>query len=135
MKNSQEIAIIIKKTAKSKGIAIGKMLSDCDLSVNTLSSMQSGGFFPRLEAINKIADYLEVSIDYLLGRTNIPNIVNIKSSNIVNGDNGNNSPLTVNESDHQDEMTTELVKAFKTLSFSEKMEIMNAVLEKAKAKQ
>ncbi len=134
MKNSQQIAIIIKKTAKSKGITIGKMLSDCDLSVNTLSSMQSGGFFPRLEAINKIADYLDVSVDYLLGRTDTPNVINIKSSNIVNGDNGSNSPLTVNESDHQDEMTTELVKAFKTLSFSDKMEIMNAVLEKAKGK-
>ena len=44
------------------------MLKDCDLSINTLSSMQSGGYFPRLEAIAKIADYLNVSIDYLLGR-------------------------------------------------------------------
>lgn len=47
------------------------MLSDCNLSVNTLSSMQSGGYYPRLEAIAKIADYLDCSVDYLLGRTDI----------------------------------------------------------------
>lgn len=74
MLNSQELANLIKTTAKSKNIAVGKMLSDCNLGINTLSSMQSGGYFPRLEAITKIADYLDVSIDYLLGRTDIPEV-------------------------------------------------------------
>lgn len=74
MHNSQEVAITIKTLAKSKGIAIGKMLSDCDISKNTLSSMQSGGYLPRLESIAKLADYLDCSIDYLVGRTNNPNV-------------------------------------------------------------
>lgn len=69
MKNSQELAITIKEIAKSKKIAIGQMLRDCDLSINTLSSMQAGGYYPRLEAISKIADYLGCSVDYLLGRS------------------------------------------------------------------
>ncbi len=69
MNNSQEIANTVKALAKSKKITIGKMLSDCALSVNTLSSMQAGGYYPRLEAIAKIADYLGCSVDYLLGRT------------------------------------------------------------------
>ncbi len=50
------------------------MLADCGLSVNTLSSMQAGGFYPRLEAIAKIADYLDCSVDYLLGRTDNPDV-------------------------------------------------------------
>lgn len=69
MRNSQELANFIKTVAKSKNISIGTMLSDCGLSINTLSSMKSGGYFPRLEAITKIADYLDTSLDYLLGRT------------------------------------------------------------------
>jgi len=69
MVNSQELAILIKREAKLQKIPIGKMLSSCGLSVNTLSSMQSGGYFPRLEAIVKIADFLNCSLDYLLGRT------------------------------------------------------------------
>ncbi len=44
------------------------MLSDCELSINTLASMQSGGHYPRVEALSRIADYLGVSVDYLLGR-------------------------------------------------------------------
>ncbi len=74
MHNSQEVANSIKNLAKSKRIAVGKMLSDCSLSINTLSSMQSGGYYPRLEAIAKIADYLDCSVDYLLGRTDIPEV-------------------------------------------------------------
>lgn len=74
MKTSQELAVTIKEIAKSKKIAIGEMLHDCGLSINTLSTMQSGGYFPRLEAIAKIADYLDCSVDYLLGRTENPEV-------------------------------------------------------------
>lgn len=67
MNNSQEVVKIIKATAKEQGKAIGKMLEDCELSKNALSSMQSG-YLPRIENLAKIADYLDVSVDYLLGR-------------------------------------------------------------------
>lgn len=73
MNNSQELAILIKSIAKSKNITIKEMLTNCKLSINTLSSMQSGGYFPRVEALAKIADYLDCSVDYLLGRTDNPN--------------------------------------------------------------
>lgn len=74
MYNSQEVANTIKLYAKSKKIAIGTMLTDCCLSKNTLSSMQSGGYLPRVETLIKIADYLNCSIDYLLGRTDNPEV-------------------------------------------------------------
>ena len=73
MRNSQEVATTIKTLAKSKKITIGKMLSDCELSKNALSTMQSGGYLPRTETLAKIADYLDCSVDYLLGRTDNPN--------------------------------------------------------------
>ena len=72
--NSQEVANAIKVLAKEKKITVGKMLLECNLSINTLSSMQSGGYYPRIEAISKIADYLDCSVDFLLGRTDIPDI-------------------------------------------------------------
>ena len=74
MHNSQEVATTIKSLAKTKKIAIGKMLSDCDISKNTLSSMQSGGYLPRVENIVRMADYLGCSVDFLLGRTDNPEI-------------------------------------------------------------
>ena len=73
MYNSQELANLIKALLKAKNETVGKMLKECGLSINTLSSMQAGGYYPRIEAICKIADYLDCSVDYLLGRTNNPN--------------------------------------------------------------
>lgn len=58
MNDSQEIAILIKTIAKSKKISINQMLSDCQLSVNTLSSMQAGWYYPMLDAIFKIAEVI-----------------------------------------------------------------------------
>lgn len=74
MFDSTEIAKRIKETAKIQKLNTGEVLSECDLGKNALSNMQSGGFFPRLENIVKIADYLNCSVDYLLGRTDIPSI-------------------------------------------------------------
>ncbi len=74
MHNSQNVALTIKTLAKTKKITIGQMLSDCDISKNTLSTMQSGGYLPRVENLAKIADYLDCSVDYLLGRTDNPEI-------------------------------------------------------------
>ncbi len=112
MYNSNEISKIIKLTAKTKKVTIGKMLKDCNLNKNTLSSMQSGGFFPHLETIAKIADYLDCSVDYLIGRTDSLN--------------------AKNETKYQDEMTEELVKAFNLLDFSDRIEILNTIIEKTK---
>lgn len=74
MYNSQQVAERIKTLAKNKKITAGKMLSDCDLNKNALSTMQSGGYLPRTETLAKIADYLDCSVDYLLGRTDIPEL-------------------------------------------------------------
>ena len=73
MNDSQEIAILIKSIAKSKKITIKQILSYCQLSVNTFS-MQTGGYYPRSDDIFKIADYLDVSIDYLLVGTDKPEV-------------------------------------------------------------
>lgn len=72
MINSQELAITIKTRAKSMGIPIKQLLSECDLGINALSSMQSGGYYPRLESLVKIAEHLECSLDFLLGLTSDP---------------------------------------------------------------
>lgn len=76
MNNSQETANLIKSLANLKGVSISKLLLDCELNKNALYTMQSSGYFPRVEALAKIADYLDVSIDYLLGRTNRPQVIN-----------------------------------------------------------
>ncbi len=72
MYTSAEIAERIKLTAKGKKITIKDMLDKCGLSKNALSSMLSGGSMPKSDNLAKIAEYLDCSVDYLLGRTNNP---------------------------------------------------------------
>ena len=74
MYNSQSIALRIKQCTKENHITIKEMLSVCELSKNTLSSMLSGGSIPKADNLARIADYLDVSVDYLLGRTDNPEV-------------------------------------------------------------
>ena len=74
MYESDEIAGRIKELSKYKKIPIKILLDECSLSKNTLSSMLSGGSTPKSENLAKIADYLDCSIDYLMGRTDNPEI-------------------------------------------------------------
>lgn len=77
MYNSANIAHNIKNLAKDKNIPIGQMLLDCKLSKNAISSMLLGSM-PKVDNLAKIADYLGCSIDYLIGRTDIPDNPNLK---------------------------------------------------------
>lgn len=73
MYNSQEIASRIKSIAKSQGKPLGEVLSSCGLGKNTISKISNGTDILTLN-FAKIADSLNCSIDYLLGRTDNPEI-------------------------------------------------------------
>ena len=49
------------------------MLVDSGLSKNVLDNMKKGSM-PSVDKVAKIADFLEVSVDFLLGRTPIPEV-------------------------------------------------------------
>lgn len=71
MINAQYLTTRIKDTAKENGITIKNMLIDCGLSINTLNQMTDKKGISCF-SLNKIADYLGVSVDYLLGRADTP---------------------------------------------------------------
>ena len=64
----------LKEIRKSKGISQLKMAMDLNTSQNTISRYETGDREPGINELIKIADYFNVSVDYLLGRTNNPNI-------------------------------------------------------------
>lgn len=67
MLNQQIAAQRIKELAKKQGITVKKLLTDCDIGVNTVGKMANGTDVMS-QTLVKIADYLNVSVDYLLGR-------------------------------------------------------------------
>lgn len=72
--NAEFIAARIKALLKTQKIAASKMLADCNMNKNAIYTMQANGYFPRLDAIAQMADYLDCSVDYLLGRTDNPEV-------------------------------------------------------------
>jgi len=71
--DSQEIANRIKTRSKQKGKSLGEVLSSCGLGINTVSKISKGTDILTLN-FAKIADYLDCSVDYLLGRTDNPEV-------------------------------------------------------------
>lgn len=69
MYDANEIATKINYILKEKQLSQKDMLESCNLSKNAISSMLSRGSMLRADNLARIADYLDCSIDYLMGRT------------------------------------------------------------------
>lgn len=68
MHNAQEISKIVKATLKLQGKSTKAMLLECEMNKDTLHTMDKGSML-LADRLCRIADYLDVSIDYLMGRT------------------------------------------------------------------
>lgn len=105
MYNSQKLVENIKALAKSKNILVKEMLVDCGLNVNALNQMSDKKGISSF-SLAKIADYLGVSVDYLLGRTEIPEI------------------------DPANKLQAEFFEIFQKLPFEEQVNLMNIAIQK-----
>lgn len=63
----------LKELRKQKGISQLKLAMDLSMNQNTISRYETGEREADYKTLIKIADYFNVSIDYLLERTDNPN--------------------------------------------------------------
>lgn len=133
---SQNIAEKIKLTAKSNGITIKQLLEDVNLGFNTMSNMKTS--MPKADNLAKIADYLNCSVDYLLGRTDNPDTQtnNTFSSTITNssvGDNSANVTISSNKNNINNyklsEISIEILKILENLNIREQSELLSVAVE------
>lgn len=65
-----------------------KIAVELEISQESISKYENGNAFPSKEILIKLADYLNCSIDYLLGRTDNPNLnkdkISTEDENIEN---------------------------------------------------
>lgn len=73
MYESSKVAEAIKETAKVKGVQLKDMFQALELGRNTMSNMYNGSML-KADSLARIADYLDCSVDYLLGRTEKPEV-------------------------------------------------------------
>jgi len=73
MYNAQETKNRIKDLCKSRKVSMDMLLTGCDLGVNAIRQINDKKGMASY-SLAKIADYLDCSVDYLLGRTENPEI-------------------------------------------------------------
>lgn len=64
----------LKELRTKKGISQLKLAMDLDMNQNSISRYENGIREADYATLIKLADYFDVSIDYLLERTNNPDI-------------------------------------------------------------
>lgn len=109
-----------------KNIKAYKILPEIGLSKNTLDGANKS--MPKADTLAIIADYLDCSVDYLLGRVDTPNgtysinnhntTVNGTQANVINNNTAPEKP---------DNITEQFFEKFETLSFEEKVDTMQYV--------
>ncbi|MBQ3114798.1 MAG: helix-turn-helix transcriptional regulator [Clostridia bacterium] len=62
----------LKEIRKSKKISQLKLAMDLNMNQNTISRYETGEREPGINELIKIANYFNVSVDYLLERTDNP---------------------------------------------------------------
>lgn len=64
----------IKELRKKKGLSQLRLATDLNTTQNTISRYETGEREPGIDELIKIADYFNVSVDYLIGRTENPKV-------------------------------------------------------------
>lgn len=60
----------VKQLSSDRGVSLKKVATDLGFGENTIYKWKAQS--PKGEYLDKVADYFDVSVDYLLGRTNTP---------------------------------------------------------------
>ena len=141
MQNVQ-IAERIKFICKSQKKTISKMLIDCNISKSLIYDMEKRNMSPSCDKLTRIADYLDCSVDYLLGRTNTQattySVNNINDGSVVQG-NGSvfgNASISVASTSENDSNNISLSKeeigileVYRSLDIRDRAKFMNFVFD------
>lgn len=122
MYNSQLLSSRIRTIVKEKGIVQKEMLKFCDLNENSLNQMSDKKGLSSF-SLAKIADYLDCSVDYLLGRDSYASNGNSINTGDIHGDHN----ATITTSEQNSEIEKEISSILSGLNFREKTELMAVI--------
>ena len=64
----------LQELRKKKGITQLRLATELNTTQNTINRYETGEHEPGIAELIKLADYFNVSVDYLIGRTDDPTI-------------------------------------------------------------
>lgn len=112
----------------TKPNSVAKMIG---VSSATCTKWKNGAV-PNGETLLKLADCLNVSVDYLLGRTDEPKKINYGVEN--HGDNNGAINNQVNSTNTPDGISKEMLVKFEELNFIDKVKVMSLIAELSEKK-
>lgn len=110
----------LKKICKERGLNITKLCEEVTNSSGNLSTWKKG--YMRSDYLSLVADRLQCSTDYILGRTDIQNKnteINVKDNNQNNINGNNNIQVSTNN-----EFENEIISIFSSLTTRQRTELM-----------
>lgn len=141
MKNQYNTALTserVKSRAKEIGMTISQLNLICELSENTIKNAGKSAEGMKARNLFAIAEALDCSADYLLGRTDKPETETEAETHIEQNHQfiqNDNSPivLSVPAGTELDEMQKELLSRFGKLQFTDKIGFMQQLVEKTES--
>lgn len=117
----------LESMCSRKGITVSSLVKALGLSTSKVTAWKNGSV-PKGEILVKIADYLDVTVDYILGRTDTTTEIN--SHNTISGNNniiGNGNSTGEKLSEQEIELLSifhklDVIKQAKLLVFASELE-------------
>lgn len=123
MVNLDNLFFIIKE----KGLGASKVSDDTGISTGNISDWKKGRSMPTATKLDILANYLDCSVDYLLGRTDRPEISQSYSNNSISNSNniafGENSSVKITN----EEIEKEICKVLSGLNLRERSELLTII--------
>ena len=120
--DNQKTSLIIRKKLRERGTTAKKMIEELNINSNFMYSLEKGTK-PSIETIEKVAEYLNITIDELLGGNSQKDLKIIESTigdkNIIGHNNNYNESL--------DEITKEIIHEINKLNTKEKIKVINYI--------
>ena len=70
----------LKRLREEKGLTMAELGKEIGKGTTTIADMESGARLPKIDTAKILANYFKVSVDYLLGETNVRNPYSIEAA-------------------------------------------------------
>lgn len=111
----------LKELRIEKSCTLTEIAKNCGVSVQCISSLEMGTRNPTGSTLNALADFFQVSTDYLLGRTD-------DFGNLVNSDSSIANSQSSDLSGNRDKYLVDFEKYFKLLTEIQKAQVLGYVM-------
>ncbi len=115
---------IFYKICIEQGTKPNPVAKQIGVSSSTVTSWKNGGI-PNGETLLKLADYLNVSVDYLLGREKNPTNINTANNSKID----NSTVIGVSAEKQYDETTNQVAEMFSNMSIKNKAKVLSLMVE------